>query len=71
MGIRNDRRQRYLSLLCFATLLSGCVGSPIHSTLKYNEVQSRIKESSRGLLKLSRWASLGDEDVCPKKGGGQ
>lgn len=33
-------------------MLSGCVGSPIHSTAKYNSVQSLIKTNNGDLLNL-------------------
>ncbi len=33
-------------------LLAGCVGSPLHSTVHYNSVQSTIKHNNAALLKL-------------------
>lgn len=32
--------------------LCGCVGSPVHSTLKYNSLQGRIKRNNHALLEL-------------------
>lgn len=34
------------------TLLSGCVGSPIHSTVHYNNVQMTTKKNNAALLNL-------------------
>lgn len=31
-------------------VLSGCVGSPVHSTIKYNSIQSTIRENNEKLL---------------------
>ena len=39
-------------LLCFSMLLAGCVGSPIHSTLKYDSIQKKIKRNNDALLEL-------------------
>lgn len=33
-------------------ILSGCVGSPVHSTLKYNSVQSDISRNNKNLMSL-------------------
>ncbi len=33
-------------------ILAGCVGSPVHSTLKYESVQSTIKHNNADLLSL-------------------
>ncbi len=34
------------------TVLSGCVGSPVHSTMKYHSVQSTISENNQKLLSM-------------------
>jgi len=33
-------------------VFSGCVGSPVHSTLKYNSVQSEISRNNKNLMVL-------------------
>lgn len=38
--------------MLFTVTLCGCVGSPIHSTLTYNDLQSRIKKNNQALLQL-------------------
>lgn len=32
--------------------MSGCVGSPVHSTIHYNHVQSTIRHNNEGLLTM-------------------
>jgi len=38
--------------LTLAVVLGGCVGSPIHSTLKYNSVQGSAKRNNDALISL-------------------
>lgn len=41
-----------LSCWLLTLLLTGCVGSPIHSTVKYNNVQNTAKRNNAALLTL-------------------
>ena len=53
-----SRNRRWLfstGVIVCGGLLAGCVGSPVHSTLKYNEIQSRIKDTNKALLNLKIW----------------
>jgi outer membrane protein assembly factor BamE (lipoprotein component of BamABCDE complex) len=50
-----------LLILVFITYLSGCVGSPIHSTLTYGSVQKTIKKNNAALMKLK--AGMGQDEV--------
>jgi hypothetical protein len=34
-------------------LLTGCVGSPVHSTVKYSSIQSTIRKNNQAILTLS------------------
>lgn len=43
---------KILLALAFAVCLSGCVGSPVASTLKYDSVQGIIKRNNDALLSL-------------------
>lgn len=47
-------------------VLTGCVGSPIHSTLKYDAVQNQMKRNNRNLLNLK--AGLTSEQVIEVMG---
>lgn len=47
-----------LSLL--AVTIAGCVGSPVHSTMKYNDVQSTIKANNQKLMTLQVGVSQAD-----------
>lgn len=38
----------YLAFIIF--ILAGCVGSPVHSTVTYNRIQSMIKQNNENLL---------------------
>lgn len=41
------------NILIFTILfVVGCVGSPIHSTLTYNDIQTKIKNNNKRLLSL-------------------
>ncbi len=33
-------------------VLSGCVGSPVHSTIRYNSIQGTIRENNEKLLSM-------------------
>ncbi len=39
-------------VLILALFTAGCVGSPVHSTLKYNEIQAEIEKNNSALLGL-------------------
>ena len=39
-------------LLLILVPLAGCVGSPIHSSLKYSSIQSEIETNNEGLLHM-------------------
>ncbi len=39
-------------VIMMSLLISGCVGSPVHSTIKYNSVQSEISRNNKNLLTL-------------------
>ena len=41
-----------LFALTLALVVGGCVGSPVHSTIKYNGVQSSIKRNNDALVAL-------------------
>lgn len=41
-----------LLLLLALLLLAGCVGSPIHSSLKYSSIQSEIERNNENLLQM-------------------
>jgi len=43
---------RILITLLLFSLISGCVGSPVHETLTYSSLQSKIKSNNQALLKL-------------------
>ncbi len=43
---------RLVGLTTISVLMFGCVGSPVHSTIAYNSVQSTIKTNNENLLKL-------------------
>lgn len=45
------KRLSLLSLL--SILLLGCVGSPVHETVKYNSIQGKIIRNNKGLLNIS------------------
>lgn len=47
------RTTRSVILCCMAIITAGCVGSAVHSTFKYNSVQSTISENNENLLKLN------------------
>jgi hypothetical protein len=38
--------------LLAAFIILGCVGSPVHRTLKYNAVQSTIEKNNQDLMNL-------------------
>jgi hypothetical protein len=38
--------------IALSIILSGCVGSPVHSTLKYNSVQGDISRNNKNLMTL-------------------
>jgi len=40
-------------ILTAVLFLSGCVGSPIHSSIKYDQVQNQIKKNNANLTLLS------------------
>ena len=42
-----------LTIIIMASLLAGCVGSPIHETLKYNSVQGTAKRNNKALMSLN------------------
>lgn len=44
---------KILTIILLPVILAGCVGSPIHSTLKYDSVQSTIKHNNKDLLALN------------------
>lgn len=39
-------------VIMMAIMFSGCVGSPIHSTIKYNRVQNEISHNNKNLMNL-------------------
>lgn len=49
----------FLSLI--GSMFSGCVGSPAHSTIRYNSVQREIARNNENLLELK--VGLGVEEV--------
>ena len=52
----------YCTFLIFLTLIvPGCVGSPVHSTLKYGSVQRAIKRNNNNLMELK--AGMSKEQV--------
>ncbi len=52
----------YCAFLLFLTLIvPGCVGSPVHSTLKYGSVQRAIKRNNNNLMELK--AGMSKEQV--------
>lgn len=61
-------RQMLLTYVCSASvLLSGCVGSPVHQTLTYNDIQSTIKQNNDKLLQLRIGMSQDDVLILMKK----
>ena len=46
------RKVLLLNLLFILILICGCVGSPAHRTMRYDEVQSTIKKNNEALLNL-------------------
>ena len=54
-------RAKKLFFTSIILLLSGCVGSPIHSTLKYSSLQGKIKKNNEHLLQLN--AGMTNEQV--------
>lgn len=43
---------KIFAFILLPMILAGCVGSPVHSTLKYESVQSTIKHNNADLLSL-------------------
>jgi hypothetical protein len=56
----------FFVVCCLAVIAAGCVGSPVHSTIKYNSVQSTINENNEKLLRMKIDAS--QEDVVQLMG---
>jgi len=46
------RKVLFLNLLFILNLICGCVGSPVHMTMKYSQVQSIIEKNNEALLNL-------------------
>ena len=44
---------RKILLLSLILFICGCVGSPVHSSLKYSSVQNLIKKNNTNLMKLA------------------
>lgn len=55
-----------VAVCCLGVLAAGCVGSPVHSTIKYNSVQSTINHNNEKLLRMKIGAS--QEDVVQLMG---
>ena len=60
--VKNRLSALYCTFLIFLTLIvPGCVGSPVHSTLKYGSVQRAIKRNNNNLMELK--AGMSKEQV--------
>ncbi len=54
------------AVCCVGVLTTGCVGSPVHSTIKYNSVQSMINDNNEKLLNMK--IGVSQEDVVQLMG---
>jgi len=54
------------ALLATVLLVAGCVGSPVHSTLKYSSVQKKAKANNKALLMLE--IGMAKKDVMDTMG---
>jgi hypothetical protein len=52
------KRFNFSILVFIALFLVGCVGSPIHSTVKYSTVKSKINRNNNNLLKMKRGMTI-------------
>ena len=55
-----------VTVCCLGILVAGCVGSPVHSTIKYNTLQSTINENNEKLLRMK--IGISQEDVLQLMG---
>lgn len=60
------RASTICGLLVAILLTAGCVGSPLHSTVKYNNVQGTVKRNNAAMLSLK--VGLSKHDVQARLG---